>query len=97
MILVVKTETLLVDHVSRNTSDVATAADATPVMTMYADADYAGQTGPITLTVAAVTGVTGAYAGTKDTTSLALGSYVVKVTYLLATADRLYTYRVRIV
>ena len=97
MILVVKGETLLVDHVSRNTSDVATAADATPVMVMYADADYQAQSNGIDLTESAVTGVTGAYVGTKDTTALALGSYVVKVTYALSVANRLYTYRVRIV
>lgn len=94
--LVVKGETILSDHVSKNTSGVATAADSTPTVTMYADADYQAQSNGISMTVSAVTGVTGAYAATKDSTGLALGSYVIKWTYAISASNRLFTYRVRI-
>lgn len=97
MILVVQGETLLVDHVSKNTSDVATAADSTPAMTAYADADFEGQSNGFSLTVSAVTGVTGAYSGTVSTSGKAKGTYRVKITYALSASNRLFFERVRVV
>lgn len=90
MIFVKKGDTVFIDHISRNSSLVPTAADATPVVTLYAGADLAGKTNPLTsVTVTAITGETGAYVASRITTDLTAGTlYFALWSYQVATANR---------
>lgn len=83
-----KGDTLYIGYFSKNTSDVPTAADSTPTFTAYASADLIAQSNGISCTVTAITGVTGGYAISKDTTSMDRGVYHGIISYALSSSAR---------
>lgn len=86
---VTKGSTLYIGVFTTNTSSVPTNADSPPTFTAYAGADLAAGSNSITgFTVTAITGQTGGYVISKDTSSLDRGTYCGILAYAISSSNR---------
>ena len=80
---------MVIGFLTKNSSDVPTAADSTPTCNFYASDDLQAKSNPISATVSAITGETGGYVISLTTSSLTAGvKYTAIIAYAISSANK---------